>query len=165
MPITKIIKSPGLVVRLAAAAPPPPPAGSSMTLPIVIPVTATAWTNMPSALTEIFALTTRRYRVNLDGLTRFALSANQTVAGATGAVLGLQYSLDAGVTFKGMDNGTAGSNSTTTLAVTATGIKASADGTIATEARVDNVIVRVVGQTGNGVADPAWHSMIVYFKA
>lgn len=58
---------------------------------------------MPAALTEFLGTTVRRFRANLNGLTKFALEIEPTIAGIAGSKLGLQYSLDNGTTWKGMD--------------------------------------------------------------
>lgn len=125
--------------------------------------TAVAWSNMPSVLTEFVAGTTRRLFIDLTGFTKWKVSMEQTVAAASGANLGIQYSPDLGTTWKGIDNDTTNAQSTTRLALrTSAGFAISGEGTITASAQT-SVLTRVTGLSGNGVADPAFRNGIITY--
>lgn len=153
---------------LGTAVPPPPPPTVKQIMSIAwvaAPGTAVAWTNMPAALTEVYGTTIRRFRVNLSGTTQYCMGMNQSISGATTARLGLQYSLDNATTWKGMDNGVSNSPGTTLLeANTVNSGKVSNWATIATEAQTTHVLIRIVGVSGNGAADPSFNNGNVFLR-
>lgn len=125
-----------------------------------------SWTNMPAALTVFRGTATdSSQKVDFTNLTKFKLTIETvSVAPVNGAKLGLQYSLDGGSTWKGLDNGTAGVMSDTAITMTNTlGRFASAVGTINSEARIDDILVRVVGSGGNGSTDPQFRNFFITF--
>lgn len=117
------------------------------------PGTASAWTSMPAALTEFRGQTATRQKANLAGKTQFRITLRTTgTAGATGSVIGVQYSTDES-TWNFLDDGsvTAGTNA---AAITSTNTTVTTAWTnLATNAKGD-VTLRVVGQNGDGVISP-----------
>ena len=125
---------------------------------------AAVWTNMPLALTEIFGVVTRRQTLDLLNADQFRIIVNIGTAGVAGSIIGIQYSLDGGTTWKGLDNGTAGSISTLTQVLTSTGSLVTAYGSIAVEARINSLLVRAVGKDGDGVVDPAFNTIAIQVR-
>jgi hypothetical protein len=104
----------------------------------------TVWTNMPLALTELFGLNHRRIKVDLSDVDKIRLSVRVSTVGSTNAVLFLQYSTDESAW------------STLTSNLTLNGVastRVSPWESIPAGAKGD-VFIRVVGQGGDGVADP-----------
>lgn len=124
----------------------------------VAQVTATAWTDMPSALTEFVGNTRHRRRKNLSNVTEWRLAVHMTIAGVAGSKMGVQYSIDAGTTWKGLDNGTAATQSTNVLALDqGTNISlVSSWAAINSEARINDCLLRITGNAGDGVIDPTF---------
>jgi len=123
----------------------------------------TGWGNMPAALTEIFANEVLRETVDLTYVTQFRLIINVTTLGSVNAELGVQYSTDSGTNFNGLDNGTQDSNSTVTASLSATGHITTAWTDLASGARAD-ILLRIMGENGDGVADPAVSTVEVQFR-
>lgn len=125
--------------------------------------TSFAWSNQPSALTEL--LNTNRYRTQaeLGKYEQFRIVWYVTTAGTAGSVVGVQYSDDGGTTWSGLDNGNSGSNSSETVSTASTGLIVSAWANLASGAKGD-VQLRIVGSGGDGVADPAYGTMKVKFR-
>ena len=122
------------------------------------PATAQTWTNMPTAVTELFGGNFARFKVDLTTATHYRIVCTQTVAGYAGADLNLQYSND-GTNWYACDTAAAGE-----LDVgTGTGSKTGAWAPIVPGANAD-VFVRLVGKAGDGVVDPAWRQIAVQFK-
>jgi len=120
-----------------------------------------AWTNMPAALTELYGDAFQRRTKDLRGFTQFRLAINVETAGAAGAVLGAQYSLDAGANWAGLDNGTAATISDLTQAINATGAFVTAWATLNTAAAINGILLRIVGSGGDGAADPSFRLIIM----
>lgn len=125
----------------------------------------TAWTNMPLALTEYRSVNGRnRQTVNLLSMTQWRLQLAVSVAGAANSVLGVQYSVNAGSNWAGLDNGTDATNSTVTAAAD---ISANTTGaftswaSIIAAARIDGVILRIAGAGGDGAVDPVFSQIIM----
>jgi hypothetical protein len=78
----------------------------SYVIPILI-AAATTWSNMPAALTELLGNAVRRQIRDLQQFTQFRFHVNVIAAGLAGSKLGVQYSLDSGTNWSGLDNGTA----------------------------------------------------------
>lgn len=124
-------------------------------------LTPTVWTNMPAAATELFGATANRRKLDATGYRQFRINARHGVVGAAGSKLYLQYSTD-NVTFADAESGghssgdyaldaAASTPYTTTWVNLATGAKA-------------DVYWRIVGQTGDGAADPNITSIGVQFR-
>ena len=99
---------------------------------------------MPLALTELFGLNHRRIKVDLSDVDKIRLSVRVSTVGSTNAVLFLQYSTDESAW------------STLTSNLTLNGVastRVSPWESIPAGAKGD-VFIRVVGQGGDGVADP-----------
>jgi len=143
-----------------------PSGGGGGTIPVSYTFVggATTWTNKPSALTELIGNVNRRQTIDLTNATQFRIILDVQTAGVnSSSVIGVQYSTDGGTTWNGLDNGTAGSNSTVTLADNPTGSKVSAWTNLAASAKAD-VLVRIAGSGGDGVADPVYNIIAVQFK-
>lgn len=121
--------------------------GSVRSRIITIFGTAAVWTNMPAALTELFGVTALRTLVNLSQYREVRLVASISVAGAVNSELRVQYTTD-GVTWNYLDGGTSPS-----IRIGTTGVKSSSWAPIVPGARRD-VYLRVVGVSGNLIADP-----------
>lgn len=122
---------------------------SNITFPTLVPnnyliaPTNNVWNNMPTALTEVFGNQFRRVQINLSNADAVRLTANITTQGAINAVLFAQYSLD-------QSNWNV---LTSNLNLNPIGFKTTSWEAIPSGARGD-VYVRMVGQNGDGTADP-----------
>jgi len=125
---------------------------------------STSWPLQPSTLQEFSNNNQRRITVDLINYKKFRILANVNTTGSASSVLGIQYSLDGGSTWKGMNNGTSGSNSTTTLSLNGTGSKVSSWANISSEAITYNILVRIAGSGGNSLASPAVTLFAIQFK-
>ena len=124
------------------------------------PQTAQTWSNMPAAQTELFGNTWGRRASDLTGLAEFRVTVNQGVAGVAGAFLRAQYSTDGGGTWNNLESGGTGAD----LDVGAgTGLKVGAWGALDPTA-IDDVQLRLVGQNGNGAADPSFRYIGIEFR-
>lgn len=123
----------------------------------------TAWTNKNVALQEFLNTNQRRLTIDLTNATQFRIIANVTTQGVSGSVTGIQYSTDGGTTFRGLDNGTANTNSTVTLSDLGTGSKVTAWTNLAAGAKAD-VLLRIAGSGGDGAADPAFSNISIQIK-
>jgi hypothetical protein len=103
------------------------------------------WTNQPAALTELFGTVHRRARLDLTYASQSRVMAQVSTLGATSAILMAQYSVDE----------TAWSNLSDPLAIGGgvAGTRVTAWTDIPVGALGD-VYLRIVGQDGNGAADP-----------
>ena len=133
----------------------------------IIALAANTWTNQPAALTELLGNTIRRCAVDLTNVTQYRLVVKVTTLNAENlAKLGVQYSLDNGSNWFGLDNGTADTISTLTASITgATGFNTHAFANITALAKVE-VELRVVGLVsgGSGTGDPAFEKIEIQFK-
>jgi len=102
------------------------------------------WTNMPAALTELLGLVHRRARLTLVDVDTVRLVCRVSTAGVAAAVLRAEYSL----------NESTWSTLTTDLSLAAVGTVASTWAALPAGAQGQDVIVRIVGVNGDGVADP-----------
>lgn len=125
----------------------------------VVGAAATAWTNMPLADTELFGVTNNRNAVDLTRGTYARIVLELTVAGTAASKLRLQYSVDNGTTW-----GNAAADSTSApieVALgTAVGWKRGVWALLAAGAKAD-VLVRLLGSGGDGVADPAMRAVAI----
>lgn len=119
-----------------------------------------AWVNMASGLTELYGAAAHRKLVDLRRAYEAMFAVGVQVAGASGAGLRIQYSLDypgTPTTWKYLFRTSAFAEDTTHEAIlTSTGMKNSAFMHIAAEALANNVWLRVIGINGNGTADPVF---------
>ena len=117
---------------------------------------AATWATQPAAVTEFLGVTRHRSAGLLQGVVKARVLANVTAAGVAGAVLGVQYSIDSGVTWTWLD-GTAGATTTgaPNVGISSTGVQAGAWAALVAGAKVD-VWLRLIGASGNGIASPAF---------
>jgi hypothetical protein len=116
----------------------------------------TTWTSMPSALTEFRGTSNTRTKVDLTNATEARITVRTAgTAGATGAVLAVQYSTDQS-TWKFLDDGASPVANTNAVAIdsTNTTFVQSSWTTLAAGAKGD-VFLRLVGQNGDGTVSPA----------
>lgn len=105
------------------------------------------WTNQPAALTELAGT---RVRIDLSLASQARFTLNLTVAGVAAAVLALQFSTNAGTTWAYLD-GVSGPS----VNIGTTGARESTWVDLTAAAKAD-VLIRIVGQGGNGTLDPAF---------
>jgi hypothetical protein len=142
-----------LILDLTAAFPGAMTAENDFDIPLTVSDgIAQVWTAMPSALTEFRGLTLFRTFANLAGRTQAQLIANVQIAGAAGAGLRIEASLNGGSSFRALDV-SPGTGPQVSIAATGTVKSAS----IALDPLVrKEVLLRVVGGGGNGVLSPAF---------
>jgi hypothetical protein len=114
------------------------------------------WTNMPLADTEFSNLP--RDKLDLSGYTQARLIVRLTVAGASGADLRAQYSLNQS-SWANLD----GANGPE-LSVDSAGTLDSGWFVLDANARVNDVFLRIMGKDGNGTADPQFRNILLRFK-
>ncbi len=118
---------------------------------------AAQWPNQPAAVTEIFGATFNRTRFTLTNATQTRLHVNVQAVGAAGAQLCAQYSTDQ-VAWSYLDGSAGPCTGIATLTV-----RSSAWMNLAAAAKAD-VYLRVVGDDGNGSADPAFGNVAIEVK-
>ena len=121
-------------------------------------------TNQPAAVREIFNTTEKEIYVDLREFTKCKVHVNVTTIGAANAEVGVQYSVDDGTTWKGLDNDTTNGISDIFALSDATGQVKSAFMTIQALALVEECRLRVVTAAGDGVLDPAYTSIDLEFQ-
>jgi hypothetical protein len=109
-----------------------------------------AWTNMPSALTELLGTVHRRMRVDLTDVDKVRLTVRVSTQGFNNAVLRAEYSL----------NETDWVTLSPDVSISSVGTVASAWGLVPSEAKGD-VVVRVVVVNGNGTIDPVFGNIVL----
>jgi hypothetical protein len=115
---------------------------------------------MPAAQTELFGTTWGQRAADLTGMTDFRISVNQSVAGFAGAFFRAQFSTDGGGSWSDAETGGTGAD----LDVgTGTGLKIGAWGALDGGA-IGDVQFRLVGEGGNGTADPAFRYIGIEFR-
>lgn len=118
---------------------------------ILINIGNVAWTNMPAAVTELFATVHRRCKADLTDCDKCRLTGRVSTVGAANAVLRVEYSTDE----------SAWSVLSPDMPLNAgAGTKASAWGNVPAGAKGD-VFLRVVGQSGDGAADPVIGNLLL----
>ena len=122
-------------------------------IPLVLDAAAQVWTNMPAALTEFRALTIYRMKADLTNASSVRLVARQEVAGSANAQLRVQYALTEAGTWTDLCSVAVG---------LLTGVKAGAWSALPAAAKAD-VFLRLVGISGDGVADPSFGA--IYLQA
>lgn len=123
---------------------------------------AITMTNMGAGLAELGGF--RRRTVDLQNYTEFRFHTGIQTAGAAGAVLGVQFSVNAGTNWAGLDNGTDATLSTVTNVLTNTGSLVTAWAAIAAAAKVADCLLRIAGSGGDGAADPVISVLSVEFR-
>lgn len=115
---------------------------------------AYAWTNQPSTLQELRNTDNHRYKIDLSNATRARLTAYLSIAGATNAILALQYSTDGGTNWSYADG-----SSGPTVAINAAAMQVGNWANLTANAKAD-VLLRIVGEGGNSTADPTFIHML-----
>ena len=116
------------------------------------------WANMPAAVTELFANTNRRIQVDLTYATDYRIIVYQTTAGYAGADFNIQYSTDQ-TNWYACDTASAGKVDVGT----GTGNKSGSWAPLVAGAK-GAVYLRMIGENGNGVADPVFSQIRVQLK-
>lgn len=120
---------------------------------------ATQWASMPAALTELFAGTPNRARIDLSGgFTQARVLVRMTTAGAANAEIRIQYSTDES-TWDYLD---ASSGPGANIGTSA-GLKTSSWVNLTANAKAD-VYIRGVGINGDGATGPFIGQVIVQFR-
>jgi hypothetical protein len=115
---------------------------------------------MPAAQTELFGVTWARRSADLTGYAQFRLSVAQNLAGSGGAFFRAQFSTNGGGGWSDLETGGTGAD----LPVGAgTGLKIGAWGAI-NPAALGEVQLRLVGQGGDGVADPRFRAIAIELR-
>ncbi len=126
-------------------------------IPTIVPINhnLVTWTDQPAAVTELIGSVTRRAYVVLPNGADFRLYCIVTTASAAaGAVLYPQFSTDAGGTWADLQSG--GTTTAGQIDLTTTGSKVTGWIALAAGAKVDPVLLRIVGKTGGtATGDPA----------
>lgn len=136
------------------------PAGPATKLiPILLGGAATAWTNMPAALAELLGATDRRVQADLSQATQARVTAELVAVAVAAAELRVQYSTDNGTNWAYLD----GASGPKVVLGTAAGRKNGAWISLAAPAKAD-VLLRVIGISGDGVADPSLRNLTIEFK-
>jgi len=111
--------------------------------------TLTGWNNQPAATTELYGFTRNRAKFTLSNASDARFFVNVAIAGAGSSTLRVQYSLDQ-TTWTDLPG--------TSVATNTTGLNVSTFTTVPAAAKAD-VFLRVVGQNGDGSADPSYGTM------
>lgn len=143
-------------------------AGAALPVRLVLINSQVNWTNQPAAQTELTGASIYRRAFDSTNAVSFLLSLYQSTAGASGAYLGLQYSTDAGSTWLWADDGTTSASGACSAhggcaAGTGNGVKSGSKTTLHSGARGSSILFRVVGDLGDGVADPQYFYVAVDF--
>ncbi len=101
------------------------------------------FTNQPAGITEYPGV--GRLFVDLTNASFVYLTGRVATVGAAGATLKAEYSVDGGTTWGDLSN---------TVSIAALGNVVGSRFTVPTAAKTDHTYVRIVGQGGDGVADP-----------
>lgn len=129
----------------------------------VVPVTIAAfydstWTNMPLAKTSVDSLSVAWTRVDLRSVTQVRFQGGINPAGAAAAILYVEYTADNPPTAGGNWASLCTTVKQPQIAIGTIGFKESGWCDIAEGAKAD-VVIRYVGEGGDGVADPTIQSM------
>ena len=133
-----------------------PPLKRDIDLVFLADGSAVTWTNQPSVLTEFLGATQHRRKHHIKGGAS-RLIVNVVAAGTTGAIIGAQYSID-GINWIYLDD-----SSQPVVDIGSTGLKVSDWALLAADALGD-VYLRIVGELGDGVADPAFGLIALQFR-
>lgn len=121
------------------------------------PGTAVAWANQPSTLDEFLSRAIHRVKKDLSLVTQARLEVMVSALGASTATIALQYSTDQS-TWNYLDGGTGPS-----VAINGGGLKVSSWVNVTGGAKAD-VFLRLVGNGGDGAADPSFGNCHVELK-
>lgn len=158
MPTLTTVQFDTLIADLQAAFPSAMFPDNDHDLPLAITdAAAMVWTSMPAALTEFRGLTIHRACAFLSSKTQAQLTANVTVAGAAGAGLRVQASLDNGANWRSLE---AGAGVGPQVSISATGVIKGPPINIDAAVRKD-VLLRVVGGGGNGTISPQFGTILL----
>jgi hypothetical protein len=130
--------------------------------------TAIQWTNMPSATTEFNGGTGVRQYVDFSGAQEVRLRVNRSggTSPPAGSALGVQYSLDDGSSWLAFDGTAAGDLGTIEpqVPIDAVATLKSSWTAIPSAARVTGVLLRIVGDDGNGATSPSFAGCSVDYR-
>lgn len=121
------------------------------------PYTYYSWTNQPAAVTELGSSNRSRVRMDLSTADQYRITNNMYAAGFANASLDLQYSTD-NLTFQNAYTHPSGSYCKENI-----GVNYGSWAPLVAGARTD-VFLRVVGVSGNAVADPRFNNLHVQFR-
>lgn len=121
---------------------------------------AYTWNNMPAALTEINSTPAWRLYQDLTNFTQVRMQVFVYGTGSANAKIRLQYSTDNGSTWSYMDDV---SGPSVSIYVTSQKLQVSDWVNLATGAKRE-VLLRIVGIDGDGVADPSFTLIVAQFK-
>jgi len=124
-------------------------------------LTSTATTNVVTSVSTVAGTGGNATTQASSNGTRFAVTSPFTLG--LEANLGIQFSLDSGSNWFGLDNGTADVISAVTLLIGTTGDKLSAWTNLAIAAQAD-VLLRIIGIDGDGAIDPVLLNIEVQFR-
>lgn len=113
-------------------------------------ILSSVFTNLPAGDNEWNSDTSFRAESDLSAYSQFRLLVPVAVQGAAGTNVRVQYSTNGGSSFAGNLDGSAGP----AVLIDSTGMKDSGWTNITAAARVDNVVLRLLSNGGDGVADP-----------
>lgn len=131
---------------------------------VVADETVINWNNLGPGIEPINNLDNFRSFIDLSDMTEWRLVIHvDNSVGSAACVIGLQYSLDGGATWIGMDNGIANSLSTNTISCDNSGELVTGWNLINVPAQTD-VWLRMAGQD-NGVPDPTLGTTQVQFRS
>ena len=125
------------------------------------------WTNHPNPVTELFGNTLNRAGADLTYVTQYRIWINVGTIANAGAEIGLQYSIDAGVTWRGIATGADGDQilgNGTDFATTGLQNSGWSDLWTGANSSQAEVLLRIVGDDGNGAIDPTLGTIIVEFR-
>ena len=138
--------------------------GSPYYTPHNVFIASAVWTNMTAAVQEILNTDQHRQKYNFVSSTQIALYSNLTVAGAAaGTKIMLQYSTN---TTNWFFAGAATGTPVLTIGNTAGGKMGSYTNVTTTNnlKNLGDVWIRIIGDTGNGTADPNFNSIMMYVR-
>lgn len=127
-------------------------------VPLFLPEAAIVWAAMPAALTEFLGLAAHQVRLHLATYANMRFSAVVTVAGSAGSELRIQYSADGAAWV--YPNA---ASSSPAINIDSTGVKLSAWVSIDAASRGEGYL-RLVGYNGNGIASPAFGSVMLQMR-
>jgi len=128
---------------------------------LIVSGNSVIFTNMPAAVTELNTNTSRRRYFDLRDFVLWRLHTGVATVGLAGSALGVQFSPDDGANWYALDSGTLNAQSTSKQILDNLGYFVTTFTVINQAARIQNCLLRVVGDNGDGVADPAMTQIII----
>lgn len=122
-------------------------------IPFLGPGSSSAWATQPSGKTEFRSTTVLRTKVDLSDKQQIRLDGRVVSAGATGAVLGIDYSTDE----------SAWTTLATEIVIDATGVKDSGWVNLPAGAKAD-VFLRIYGTGGDASASPSFGTITAFAR-